>query len=131
MTVTMKIYLAVHSIRCPNTVGAAGEGFVAVVALDRLDGGVGGDHPLQGDGGHWAGSETGGDGDDDYISGDGDYDVSANVLANLDATGVTGSGNLKCCPTPPLLELDTPGRAVHGGVFDVTITCKNVSCIML
>ena len=44
----MKIYLAVHSIRCPNTVGAAGEGFVAVVALDRLDGGVGGDHPLEG-----------------------------------------------------------------------------------
>jgi hypothetical protein len=40
----------------------------------------------------------------------------------LDATGVTGSGNLKCWPTPPLLELDTPGRAVHGGVFDVTIT---------
>ena len=125
----MKIYLAVHSIRCPNTVGAAGEGFVAVVALDRLDGGGGGDHPLQGDGRHGAGSEAGGDGDDDYIrddgddvSGFGDSDVSANVLANLDATGVTGSGNLKCWPTPPLLELDTPGRAVHGGVFDVTIT---------
>ena len=70
----MKIYLAVHSIRCPNTVGAAGEGFVAVVALDRLDGGVGGDHPLQGDGGHGAGSEAGGDGDDDYISDAGDDD---------------------------------------------------------
>ena len=96
----MKIYLAVHSIRCPNTVGAAGEGFVAVVALDRLNGGVGGDHPLQGDGRHGAGSEAGEDGDDDYISDDvhgyGDHDVSANVLANLDATGVTGSGNLKC-----------------------------------
>ena len=43
---------------------------------------------------------------------------------NLDATGVTGSGNLKCWPTPPLVELETPGRAVHGGVFDVTITCE-------
>ena len=125
----MKIYVAVHSIRCSNTVGAAGEGFVAVVALDRLDGGVGGDHPLQGDRGHGAGSEAGGDGDndarDDNVSDygdDGDYDVSANGMANLDATGVTGSGNLKCWPTPPLLELDTPGRAVHGGVFDVTIT---------
>ena len=37
----------------------------------------------------------------------------------------TGSGNLKCCPIPPLLDpLDTPGLAVHGGVFDVTITLK-------
>ena len=83
---------------------------------------------------HGAGSEAGEDGDNDYISDDvhgyGDHDVSANVLPNLDATGVTGSGNLKCWPTPPH-ELDTPGRAVHGGVFDVTITCKNVSCIML
>ena len=50
-------------------------------------------------------------------------------MANLEATGVTGSGNLKCCPTPPLLELETPGRAVQGGVFDVTITCK-ISCMM-
>ena len=47
-----------------------------------------------------SGSEAGEDGDNDYISDDvhgyGDHDVSANVLANLDATGVTGSGNLKC-----------------------------------
>ena len=46
-------------------------------------------------------------------------------LEHLEATGVTGSGNLKCWPIPPLLEpLDTPGLAVHGGVFDVTITLK-------
>ena len=48
------------------------------------------------------------------------------TLDYLEATGVTGSGNLKCCPTPPLLELDTPGRAVQGGVFEVTITCKGL-----
>ena len=70
------------------------------------------------------------DGDNDVnhdcdvdISDYGDNDNSDNDMANLEATGVTGSGNLKCWPTPPLLELlDTPGRAVQGGVFDVTIT---------
>ena len=79
---TLTIYLAVHSVRCSNTVGAAGEGFVAVVALHRLNGGVGRDHPLQGDRGHWPGSETGGHGDDD-VSYDGDdnfnYDGDSDV----------------------------------------------------
>ena len=62
----MTIYLAVHSVRRSNTVGAAGEGFVAVVALDGLDGGVGRHHPLQGDRGHGAGGEAGGYGDDNF-----------------------------------------------------------------
>ena len=129
----MAMYLTVHSIRCSNTVGAAGQGFVAVIALDRLDGRVGGDDPLQGDWGHRSGSQAGGNGHgDDNITDAGDYDGSYNDdieyndigIANLEATGVTGSGNLKCWPTPLLeLLLDTPGRAVQGGVFDVTITC--------
>ena len=33
MMLKMTTYLAVHSIRCSNAVGAAREGFVAVVAL--------------------------------------------------------------------------------------------------
>ena len=77
----MAMYLAVHSIRCSNTVGAAGEGFVAVVALDRLDGRVGGDDPLQGDWGHRSGSQAGGNNHgDDNITDAGDDDVIVGVI---------------------------------------------------
>ena len=72
VTMTTMVYLAVHSVRCSNTVGAAGESFVTVVALHRLDGGVGGDHPLQGDRGHGAGSVAGGEYGDDTSDADDD-----------------------------------------------------------